>query len=606
MNRIKVLLVAPYEGLKNLVTSLYENDERFDLDAQVGDLKAGVKLIRESRGKNYEVIISRGGTAELIEQTADVPVIDIELSQYDILHAIKLSQNYSGKIAIVGFPKITERVGAICALMGYDMHINMVNSAEQVPACLSRLKADGCSLIIGDTVAVTTAREMQMNGILITSGSESIISAFREAEKICGAMANVRREACLYRDMLEVGETMVLAVNDEKQIVYMDQPEYTEAGDLPVIEGWCRVATAEVLKKGECALLRKLKGALWSVDGRRGRGEFSGLAYFYIRRGLEVTGMERSLQIQPAALYKRTANSFFYDDSPASQLIVEHIRRLSWINLPVIISGEQGTGKDAAAFEIYRRGDVGDNTLLTIDCRMLDEKQLGYLLHNEKSPIFGSGIGIYFKRVDALNHETQRALALSAGDSLLHRRNRVVYSCEEDSAQTPGKLLIPSLFNESGQQYLTLRLPSLRERANDIPSLSSIYINDLNIALGKQVAGLDQESTEMLMAFPWRANITQLKNVLRELVLITDGAFVSGGDTRRILLKEETFLVTPSSPDFLRGTLDEITTNVLRRVLAEEGGNQSNAAKRLGIGRSTMWRKLQGRNAEVGEAPVRK
>lgn len=594
MERIKVLLVAPYEGLKNIALALRGNDERFMLEARVGDLDAGVRIVRMLRGESYDVIISRGGTTELIEGITETPVVDIELSQYDILHAIKLSQNYSGRTAIVGFPKIIEKVGAICALLGYDLNINVVNSAEQVPACLSRLKAEGYSLIIGDTITVETAKQMHMNGILITSGNESVLSAFAEAEKICRALSSVRREALFCKDILRSGESVVIAVGEDGRVVIPAPPADVEDSDLQVMENWCRAAADEVFKKGRGSSVRKLRGALWRIAGRRGDGEFAGLSYFYLRRGLEITNMEKAIQIESASLRRPAANSSFYDDSESTQNILEHIRRLSYADLPVVIFGEPGTGKDSAAYEICRRGEAGDRTLLTVDCRVLEERQLDYLLRNEKSPLLEGGICVYFKRIDALGEEALRTLARYASDSLLHRRNRVIYSCEESPSSIPREVSAEHLLNESGQGYLTLRLPSLRERIGDIPSIASIYINDLNIALGKQVAGLDARSTALLREFPWRTNITQLRNVLRELVLVTDGAFISENDTRRVLQKEEAFRGMPDSPDFFRGTLDEITLNVLRKVLEEEDMNQSNAAKRLGISRSTLWRKLQG------------
>ena len=225
---------------------------------------------------------------------------------------------------------------------------------------------------------------------------------------------------------------------------------------------------------------------------------------------------------------------------------------------------------------------------------MLGDRQFDYLLRSEKSPLLEGGRGIYFKRIDALGEEAQKMLAIYVCDSLLHRRNRVIYSCEANFQETPDGLLISCLLGESGQECMTLRLPSLRERAGDIPSIASIYINDLNTVLGKQVAGLDPVSMELLQEFQWRSNITQLKNVLRELVLITDGAFVCGSDTERVLQKEEFYRNKPVSTDFLKGTLEEITLNAINGVLAEEGMNQSNAARRLEISRSTLWRKLQG------------
>lgn len=591
MKKIKVLLAAPYEGLKSLAQSLCGDDERFELDARVGDLEAGAKLVKELGDKNYDVIISRGGTTELISRITEKPVVDIELSQYDILHAIKLSQNYSGKSAVVGFPKIIERVGAICRLLNYDMNIQAVNSAEQVAPCLSRLKAAGCSLIIGDTITVSTAKEMQMNGILITSGSESLLSAFAEAEKICAAVAGAQRHAHLYRDMLDMGDDVVLVIAEDGRVVVAASSSHADEAGMQSIEDWCRAAAGEVFKAGSVSLLRRSGGALWRISGRRGRGEFADMAYFYARRGLDTGSIERAVQIQSTSLHKALANSSFYGDYGYTGRIAGHIRRLAAVKLPVLIVGEEGTGKDSAAFEICRLDGAGDKTMLTIDCGLLEEKQLDYLLLNDKSPLLDSGICVYFKRADALAEAAFCSLFSYMGDSLLHRRNRVIYSCVEGSA---GEQAAVRLLEESGQECLTLRLPPLRERMEDISSIVSIYINDLNIALGKQVAGLDRESTAIVSEFAWPGNITQLKNVLRELILITDGAFINGGDTQRVLQKERFAHSKPDAGNLFKGTLDEITLGVIRKVLEQEGMNQSSAAKRLGISRSTMWRKLRG------------
>lgn len=594
MKKIKVLMIAPYEGLKNMVISILGNDGRFDIDARVGDLEAGAKLVRELRDNDYDVIISRGGTTGLIEEAAAAPVVDIKLSQYDILHAIRLSQNYSGKTAIVGFPQIIERVEAICGLLGYDMGISVINSAEQVTECLSKLKAEGCSMVIGDTVTVATAMEMHMNGILITSGSESVLSAFAEAEKICAAVSKVRHENSLYRDMMDGAEFASLAFDDEGRLRFSANSRFAADVAPQALENWCRAALNEVRSKNEHFFIRKHNGFLWHVHGRRGGGEFSGYTYFSARRGAEVSGMDKTIQVLSSSLRKPLANSSFYDDSASTRQIVENIRRLGRTGLPVVIFGEPGTGKDTAAFEIYRSGAGGDKTFITIDCRELDGKQPDYLLHSENSPLLESGIGIYFKRVDALKEKTQRMLAAYISDSMLHRRNRVIYSCEKDPADAVRDLLISRLLNESGQECLTLHLPTLRERSDDIPSIASIYINDLNITLGKQVAGLDREASEMLRNFAWSGNITQLKNVLRELVLITDSAFISGTDTKQVLRKEEKYRAQPVPAAVPQGTLEDMTLDAIRKVLEEEGMNHSKAAKRLGISRSTLWRKLRG------------
>lgn len=87
---------------------LAETREDMELDVFVGDLNEGAMIARNNLHSDYDVIISRGGTAELIGQVTHIPVIEVTLSVYDILRAIKLAENYADRYAIVGFPAITK------------------------------------------------------------------------------------------------------------------------------------------------------------------------------------------------------------------------------------------------------------------------------------------------------------------------------------------------------------------------------------------------------------------------------------------------------------------------------------------------------------------
>ena len=75
------------------------------MDAYVGDLSHGKELVLRHIGENYDAIISRGGTAQLIKEVTEIPVVEISLSVYDILRAIKLAENYQERYAIIGFFK---------------------------------------------------------------------------------------------------------------------------------------------------------------------------------------------------------------------------------------------------------------------------------------------------------------------------------------------------------------------------------------------------------------------------------------------------------------------------------------------------------------------
>ena len=89
--KTKILGIAPYEGMKALMMRLAGQRDDIDLTVYVGDLEAGAEIASRHTFQDYDVILSRGGTAEMISSISPIPVVEIQLSVYDILRAIKLA-----------------------------------------------------------------------------------------------------------------------------------------------------------------------------------------------------------------------------------------------------------------------------------------------------------------------------------------------------------------------------------------------------------------------------------------------------------------------------------------------------------------------------------
>ena len=116
-DKIRILGIAPYEAMRSAMLRLARGHEELELNVYVGDLQQGAEIVRQHLDAYYDAIISRGGTAELIEQITDIPVVEIALSVYDILRAMKMAENYGKPYAIVGFPSITESAHFLCDLL---------------------------------------------------------------------------------------------------------------------------------------------------------------------------------------------------------------------------------------------------------------------------------------------------------------------------------------------------------------------------------------------------------------------------------------------------------------------------------------------------------
>lgn len=594
MRKIKILAVAPYEGLKELMKNTATEREDIDLHVYIGDLKAGAELALSIQElDNFDVIISRGGTAEMIQEVVHIPVIEIKLTEYDMMRSIKLAQNYSGRFAIVGFPNITRATNMICDLMQCQIDTFTVKSSEQAENVIVDLKMKGYSLLVGDVVTVTKAKNYGLNGILITSGKESINEAFDEAVKLVKALEVSTRRSDLYWNMLNLCNMNIVAYNKERNLIYSNIS--INEGEITSIQKKLITYIDKVLEEKNIKLLLKSDGYIWSIKGTVVEDLHTNYIAFYFKKLIDVSSPDQDFyKIKNINEDEGLSTINFYRSSRASLDIIERITTFSATRLPILLYGENGTGKDSIAYHIHLKSEVKNQPFFQIDCKDLTDKQISSLLYRENSPLTENEITVYFKNIHNLNEETQVKLVRYIDESFLNKRNRVIYSTEKSFTEMNGGILVDYLIGNSSQNALCLSLPPLRDLKNEIPSLASIYISEFNLELGKQVAGVSTGAMDLLMNFSWELNIHQFVNVLKKLTLITNTTLIQEETTRKILDEEKRFHSQNQIETFqLSGTLDHITSSIIQQVLEEEDMNQSQAAKRLGISRSTLWRKLK-------------
>lgn len=156
---------------------------------------------------------------------------------------------------------------------------------------------------------------------------------------------------------------------------------------------------------------------------------------------------------------------------------------------------------------------------------------------------------------------------------------------------------------------VTVHLSPLRERVNEIPALSSLYLNTINVSMANQIIGFEPEAMDLIQHYDWPYNYTQFKRILNELSLMTTTPYIQAAHVSALLEKEKVLSSASgenshSSEHSNRSVsgqltldisrpLDEITQDIIHQVLTETEGNQSAAAKRLGISRTTLWRYLR-------------
>lgn len=577
MKSIKVAVITPYEELKNLVESVVkEKDYNFELCTYVGDLEEGVKFAREVEKKGVDIIISRGGTAELIEEVVSVPVIEIEISSYDMLCIVTLLKDYPGKVAMVGFPSIAEATRTICTLLDIEMDIFVIHDKEEVNFKLLDLKQKGFSLIVGDVITVEFAEKIGLGSVLLASGRESVIKSFEEASRLFYHISSLNNKLSLYKKVLENISGGVIVLDRVGNVLFRnkyalkDKMKWTT--EQSRLQEWVDLAN----NKGAISYKTSSNNRVWDVTIQTEKGT-QDLTVVVIKECLEINqikgvyiynALDLNLIYQSNIIYKNLLNVKMKE-------IIKNIDSYTMINTPIVILGEKGVGKESLAVYIHQRLQ-SESPLLVIDCALVDDNVWGV-------------IGEFIDEVQDQGTLLIKNIHLTSDDNKLD----IVGNIANTSLNLP-RIIITCINTEGyyfdDNKFVHIQHPSLRDRVEDIDLFARLFINKYNLKFGKQIVGVRPDGMDRIKSYPWYGNIKQLEDVFGQLCLTCEKPFIELGEVDNILDNEPKAIKFNSV--FLEGTLEEIEEKIILKVWHDEGKNNTKTAKRLGINRSTLWRKL--------------
>lgn len=589
---IHILGIAPYDAMKTTMEQIAHTYPNVCLDVFIGDLQAGVDIVKNNLQNAYDCIISRGGTAELIRKITDIPVVDIPLSVYDVLRTIKLAENYSKRYAIVGFPSITESAHTLCDLLRYEADILTVHSTEDIYVALSKLREEGCYMVVCDMATQAIAHRLNMDAFLITSGVESIQTALEQAVTLSAGFRRLRQESfflrCVTRD-----ENGSIAVLDEHGDTYYCVPAEPKEELLTVMRTkLSEIPTGKVLR-----FYHNDQGDLYTVNVQIVTiGQEKYYLFHYVSAKIPLRSGKLGIRAFNRGECEHLINTGFFAVSGAMGALESALTSIAPTRQPVMIVGEAGTGWEEIARYLYVNSPLSHRPFVMVDCELINDKSWDFLINHYNSPLNDSGGTVYIQHLETLTHARQtELLSLILGTGII-RRQRLVFSCV-----CSGSSEIP----EAGRLYtqrlgcIMLELPNLRSRADEIPLLASLQLSKLNMHLGKQISGFEPGAMEQLRQFSWQNNYAQFRKVLESAASLTHSAYISNRTIAELLTQERNLTcVRPvSEPIREEQSLKEIVQAAIRQTLAYHKGNQTAAAKQLGISRTTMWRYInQGEN----------
>jgi two-component system nitrogen regulation response regulator GlnG len=319
---------------------------------------------------------------------------------------------------------------------------------------------------------------------------------------------------------------------------------------------------------------------------------------------------------------------------PAVQEMSKSIGRLAPQDVNVLILGESGAGKELVARALYQHGRRADRPFLAVNCAALPEALFeSELFGHEQGAFTGATrrrIGLFEQAHDGtlfldeigdisptgqaklLRVLQEQQFQRVGGDQTLISRARVLAATNKDlQAEVAAGRFRADLFYRL--KVVTIHVPALRDRREDIPDLVNHFLLRFNRELGLNVTAVSPEAMERLRGHPWPGNVRELMSALKQAMLSASGPVLTpeslppevreasplpaeGGELQSLVVRA----LRESPGKAYVVAIEEVERLLLSRALEQTGGHQAKASDLLGINRTTLRAKLRQLGLSVG------
>ena len=595
MKRFRILIIAPYLSFQETAAPVIQEFPTVDFEMHTGDEFTAISIFNSYPTNAFDAIITRGAIAAILRQFTSVPVVEVDVSLLDILRAINQPGFSDQRVAVVGYSSIINSVKKVFEVLQLkNTEIYEVRYAE-VKERVAELADRGFSLIIGDVPSVNAAMANGLRGLLILSSEDCI------RQSVIAAI--------YYSELMEKGQEITqifqtVIDNLKFRIILMDQ-----IGNVIVDNRAFEITDHQTFKKELLLFIpvllqqstdrgcKKIGTQGIEIIGKRVSYRNQDCFLFFIslmHKGYasqaDIT-IEKPLSVTLSPEFINTLQK----NNPRVQAVAE-IVTASVSPPPVLILGEYGTGKSSLAYYLHGLRKEPMAPFIFVRCNLLTRKRWNAFLDKTASPLNENGCTLYLENIHLLPIELQQELSAYIVDSAADQRHFIIASATNriHHLLSNDQFLYP-LYQKISSLHVILA--PLREFPDSITDFSQIFLTAANQEYQKSIRGFEEGVVALLEQQHWNTNLSQLKTFIQQLVLTAQGAQITLKEAQTLLLNDNT--IPPEETEYLNYSgiditkpLEEIERDIIQHVLMEENMNQSAAARRLGISRNTIWRKL--------------
>ena len=346
-----------------------------------------------------------------------------------------------------------------------------------------------------------------------------------------------------------------------------------------------------------------------------------------VSRALTVRRLQKEVEELRSELSSQYRFSNIIGTSSRMNSVFQMMDKIARVDGTVLITGESGTGKELVARAIHYNSMRKKEPFVVVNCGaipkdLIESEFFGHIkgaftdAKTDKTGKFemANNGTIFLDEVGDLSPEAQVKLLRAIGEKeivkvggtktipvdvrVIAATNKNLEGCVKEG------LFREDLFWRLA--VLSLHLPPLRERSEDISPLCEFLVQKFNKQLDKRVRGVTKTCLGYFQGYAWPGNVRELESVIYEAMVLSDGAWIDEKDIPTRIREGES--VDAEALIEMEGTLNEavsgVTTDMekrlIRKALAETGGNRTKAAQKLGISRKTLFNKLKQYDLEPG------
>ena len=333
----------------------------------------------------------------------------------------------------------------------------------------------------------------------------------------------------------------------------------------------------------------------------------------FIQQGLHYQDLNEKVAYLSGELQDRYQYGEMIGKSPAMQKIYDLVERLKDLDTPVIVTGESGTGKELVARAMHFMGARKNESFIEVNCAAIPEGLLEMEFFGYKRGAFTGATGDKKGKFEAADKGT--LFLDEIGDMPLSLQGKLLRVLQEkrfspigsNESKTIDVRVVAATNKDLWQMVqegtfrqdlfyrlsvITMQLPPLRQRKQDIPLLISQFIDRLNREQGRNVRGVTKEVERLLLTYDYPGNVRELQNMVEFAVIMCDQEYIDAHDLPRHLVEQVNAAPEPvDAPE--SGSLYEIERRAILQALERNGGHQRKTAEELGISERGLHNKLK-------------